>query len=355
MSYSGKTNWQFDEVVKEADLNRIEQGLLDAHAGVETAKSEAKAYTDEKVDGITPGAIGAVKKSDFDAHTADAGLHVTAAKQAAWDAKETPAGAQAKADVALAAAKADATSKATQAETNAKNFTNSLPWQRVRVTDDLGFAINISNGNLNDDRPTGWYMGSVMANAPSSEWYYVEIIRHNNLWMTQTAFNFNNNYSYTRRKMNGTWGGWTNNLDSGQVRIMNGQLEFFNGSVWKAVGGKMSTFKGSNSIRKFNNDYVSIFNVQGSGVFNWLYYDYPNGGNVESRNTSIVVTLDGQYSVGMYSVWSSNNYLGITGGSDYNNRLHGLPFSNSLDISYRFSRDDEYLYGTVYYSYSLHI
>ncbi|SMG38146.1 hypothetical protein [Paenibacillus aquistagni] len=110
MNYTGKTNWQFDEVVKEADLNRIEQGLLDAHAGVETAKSEAKAYTDEKVAGVTPGAIGAVKKSDFDAHTADAGLHVTAAKQAAWDAKETPAGAQAKAN---------------QAEGNAKNA--SLP------------------------------------------------------------------------------------------------------------------------------------------------------------------------------------------------------------------------------------
>ncbi|WP_195574275.1 hypothetical protein [Paenibacillus sp. 1001270B_150601_E10] len=63
MSYTGKTNWQFDEVVKEADLNRIEQGLLDAHAGIETSTSEAKAYTDEKVAGITPGAIGAVSKT----------------------------------------------------------------------------------------------------------------------------------------------------------------------------------------------------------------------------------------------------------------------------------------------------
>lgn len=141
MSYSGKTNWQFDEVVKEADLNRIEQGVLDAHAGVETAKSEAKAYTDEKVAGVTPGVIGAVKKSDFDAHTADAGLHVTAAKQAAWDAKETPAGAQAKAD---------------QAEVNAKNV--SLPRTGGILTGNLGVdttqspAISLAIG----DNDTGF-------------------------------------------------------------------------------------------------------------------------------------------------------------------------------------------------------
>ncbi|MBD8499977.1 hypothetical protein [Paenibacillus arenosi] len=31
MAYAGKTNWKYDELVKETDLNRIEQGLVDAH------------------------------------------------------------------------------------------------------------------------------------------------------------------------------------------------------------------------------------------------------------------------------------------------------------------------------------
>lgn len=56
MSYTGKTNWQYDEIVTETDLNRIEQGVVDAHAGLED---------------ITPGQIGAASKTEFDAHTAD--------------------------------------------------------------------------------------------------------------------------------------------------------------------------------------------------------------------------------------------------------------------------------------------
>lgn len=127
MSFNGKTNWQFDEVVKEADLNRIEKGIVDAHAMVEQTKLEGQTYTDEKVAEITPNAIGAVKKSDFEAHTADIEIHVTSAKQAEWDGKETPAGAQAKAN---------------QAEGNAKNA--SLPRSGGTIVGQLG--VNASGG-----------------------------------------------------------------------------------------------------------------------------------------------------------------------------------------------------------------
>lgn len=141
MSFNGKTNWQFDEVVKEADLNRIEKGIVDAHAMVEQTKLEGQTYTDEKVAEITPNAIGAVKKSDFEAHTADIEIHVTSAKQAEWDGKETPAGAQAKAN---------------QAEGNAKNA--SLPRTGGILTGNLGVdttqspAISLAIG----DNDTGF-------------------------------------------------------------------------------------------------------------------------------------------------------------------------------------------------------
>ncbi|MCR8843073.1 hypothetical protein NQ117_05225 [Paenibacillus sp. SC116] len=59
-------------------------------------------------------------RENITSHNDDASVHVTTAKKAEWDAKETPNGAQAKADTALAAAKNDATAKANQAEANAK-------------------------------------------------------------------------------------------------------------------------------------------------------------------------------------------------------------------------------------------
>ncbi|WP_379142389.1 pyocin knob domain-containing protein [Paenibacillus sp. sgz500992] len=54
-------------------------------------------------------------RSVISSHKADTSVHVTAAKQVAWDAKETTAGAQAKADNAQAAAALDATTKANAA------------------------------------------------------------------------------------------------------------------------------------------------------------------------------------------------------------------------------------------------
>ena len=72
MSYTGKTNWQYDEIVTETDLNRIEQGVVDAHAGLED---------------ITHEQIGAASKAEFDTHVNDTGLHVTAAKQQEWNNK----------------------------------------------------------------------------------------------------------------------------------------------------------------------------------------------------------------------------------------------------------------------------
>jgi len=32
VSYQGKTNWKYDDTVTEQDMNRIEKGIVDAHA-----------------------------------------------------------------------------------------------------------------------------------------------------------------------------------------------------------------------------------------------------------------------------------------------------------------------------------
>lgn len=199
-------NWQMNktyEALKEVQEKAAEK------TEVATAIEDTKNYTDQKVAGIdltkiTPDSIGAVKKSDFDAHTADGTKHITVAERNTWNSKETPEGAQAKANAA---------------ETNAKNYVNGLQWQRKKVSDDAGNAIVVSD--LNADLTTGWYMGSNMANAPTTEWFWVEIIRHNHLWTVQNAYCFNRQSYYQRMKINGNWTPWSQDLFQSGVDAKN--------------------------------------------------------------------------------------------------------------------------------------
>lgn len=104
-------------------------------------------------------------------------------------------------------------SKANAAETNAKSYVDGKPWQRVKVTDDAGWAINIGAQDLNTPLKTGWYMGSGMANAPGPGWFHVEIIRHNELWEVQNAYSFEGGGSFQqRKKQNGIWTAWSQDL-----------------------------------------------------------------------------------------------------------------------------------------------
>lgn len=199
-------NWQMNktyEALKEVQEKAAEK------TEVATAIEDTKNYTDQKVAGIdltkiNPDSIGAVKKSDFDAHTADGTKHITVAERNTWNSKETPEGAQAKANAA---------------ETNAKNYVNGLQWQRKKVSDDAGNAIVVSD--LNADLTTGWYMGSNMANAPTTEWFWVEIIRHNHLWTVQNAYCFNRQSYYQRMKINGNWTPWSQDLFQSGVDAKN--------------------------------------------------------------------------------------------------------------------------------------
>jgi len=224
MAYQGKTNWTKDDIVKPDDMNRIEQGVKDAHDSIDNISQS-----------LTPESIGAAKKSDFDAHVQDTTKHVTAAERNAWNGKETPDGAQ---------------QKASAAETNAKNYVNDLQWQRKKVSDDAGNANAVSD--LNADLTTGWYMGSSMANAPTSEWYWVEIIRHNQSWTVQNAYCFNRQSYYQRMKINGNWTPWSQDLFQSGVNAKQGTVDALNSKSvaastnddWPALNGKIRTLHG---------------------------------------------------------------------------------------------------------------
>ncbi|WP_036687675.1 hypothetical protein [Paenibacillus tyrfis] len=43
MAYTGKTDWKYDEVVTEDDMNRIEKGVMDAHEELQGVKDGIRA------------------------------------------------------------------------------------------------------------------------------------------------------------------------------------------------------------------------------------------------------------------------------------------------------------------------
>ncbi|GAV10514.1 pyocin knob domain-containing protein [Paenibacillus sp. NAIST15-1] len=180
-------NWQMNktyEALKEVQEKAAEK------TDVTKILKDAKDYTDQTVGGLGT-------------HAGDVTMHITAAERNAWNAKETPEGAQAKAN---------------QAESNVKAYTDSRPWQKHQVTEGVNAKVVT---DLNTDLPTGWYMGADMVGAPTNEWHYVEHIRHNELWCVQNAYCFNRNSYYTRAKRNGSWGAWSLDLFQSGVDAKN--------------------------------------------------------------------------------------------------------------------------------------
>ncbi|MCY9544718.1 phage tail protein, partial [Paenibacillus alvei] len=82
---------------------------------------------------VTPEEIGAAKKADLDAHVQDTTKHVTVEERNTWNAKETPEGAQ---------------QKANAAESNAKNA--SLPRTGGTISGNLAVsnALTVAGRNI---------------------------------------------------------------------------------------------------------------------------------------------------------------------------------------------------------------
>ncbi|MFI2856774.1 pyocin knob domain-containing protein [Paenibacillus sp. JSM ZJ436] len=168
---------------------------------------------------------GIVQLSTSTTSTSTTTAATPSAVKAAYDlasGRETTTGAQ---------------TKATTAETNAKAYTDAKAWQKVPVTSDLGYAIDISTQNLNTARKTGWYMGSNVTNAPTTGWWYFEIVRHNDSWEVQKAYDFNVAGSYRQRtKQNGVWTAWSEDLFQSVVNGKNAVAAAINGKNGNASG-----------------------------------------------------------------------------------------------------------------------
>ena len=88
MAYSGKTNWQNNEIVEASDMNRIEQGISDADVGLENVQAAVDELTDDVGDvanltttdkSSTVNAINEVK-GDVASHKEDGTQHAKTAR-----------------------------------------------------------------------------------------------------------------------------------------------------------------------------------------------------------------------------------------------------------------------------------
>lgn len=70
-------------------------------------------------------------------------------------------------------------------------------------------AKNMDKGDCNAIGTTGFYRGSAMANAPTADWVFLLVIRHDDTYVRQVAFHFFSAKVWIRHKDGGTWSGWT--------------------------------------------------------------------------------------------------------------------------------------------------
>ncbi|MEC0724651.1 hypothetical protein P8852_07825 [Bacillus spizizenii] len=108
MAYDAKTDWLPDDPINEDDVNRWEKGIQDAHKDLAVHKNDMNNPHNTTKAQIGLGNVDNVQqasKKEFEEHLNDSQRHITPVERENWNAKETTAGAQEKADKALSDAK----------------------------------------------------------------------------------------------------------------------------------------------------------------------------------------------------------------------------------------------------------
>lgn len=199
-----------------ADLTTIEKDSLVLAINEVNAKSPADASITQK---------GIVQLSNSTSSTSETQAATSKALKTTYDlanSKESPSGAQAKADVV-------------------KNYVDNLTWQRTKVTANDGTAVLISSQDIHQIQQTGFYMGSNVINAPTADWFFFEVNRHNNQYATINAYPLSAGATTTyglrqKRQIGGSWGPWSDDLFQSGVDAKQGIVDAIN-----AMGGSAST------------------------------------------------------------------------------------------------------------------
>lgn len=88
-----------------------------------------------------------------------------------------------------------------------------------------GPASEISTWDINGLKKTGFYRGNALVNAPTYDWLYLVVIRHDDNYVMQQAYDYWSNTTWIRHCDNGNWSAWSalafanHNHDGRYVRI----------------------------------------------------------------------------------------------------------------------------------------
>lgn len=142
---------------------------------------------------------------------------------------------------------------ATAAHNHAASAITSGTLADARLHTRLGLTCQTIT-DANTATANGWYMGSTMANAPSTSWWIIETIAHiEALWLIQTAYPFTaitatSGGIQRRVRTNGTWGAWFSVLDH-QAEMDNRYLQL------TAALGQGQSWQDMSASREFATSY----------------------------------------------------------------------------------------------------
>lgn len=99
----------------------------------------------------------------------------------------------------------------------------------------LGTTCTTATGDWNNYILTGFYMGSNLLNqCEGGSWRYCIVMRHNDLWISQTMMDFNGTGVFQRNKINGTWGSWRR-LDITKLSQLTNDVGFTSNALIQTV------------------------------------------------------------------------------------------------------------------------
>lgn len=211
--------------------------------------------------------------------------------------------------------------------------------QKHQLTTDDGIAVGISGGeNLDNYDETGFYMGSSLMNAPDASWFYIETIKHNDLYSVQKAYRLSDGSAhsfYMRRKQNGVWSAWSQDLftsvDNGKWALRTaiidkgGTVEGSHPNSFveletairnmspKARGTGMTDGSGGLAINglNFTANLILIRQLDGNTVYQRAYWDVSVAGQVNVATYTFTGSgAPDAYSSGPFTITSTGISLG---------------------------------------------
>ncbi|HGJ8967688.1 phage tail-collar fiber domain-containing protein [Pseudomonas aeruginosa] len=123
-------------------------------------------------------------------------------------------------------------------------------------------AVSISGKAASDIAVTGWYMGSGITDAPTTTWWFIEHIRHNDLYARQNWYSFYEHKTLTRHRSSGAWSPFVELYHTGNL---NPQAIVPAGAVMAfAMIGPPAGYLKANGAAISRTTYAALFAVLGT-------------------------------------------------------------------------------------------